>query len=84
MPGFLKSVDKPVVIAFGFIVVLLLAGSLYSSSFLSANYLLQQLQVERVDPRVPGPGDVETAAADALAKVDHPLAVGREGVGPEE
>jgi ribose transport system permease protein len=45
MPGFLKSVDKPVVIAFGFIVVLLLAGSLYSSSFLSANYLLQQLQV---------------------------------------
>src|SRR3546814_5513493 len=41
----LKQVDRPVAIAFGFIVVLLLAGSLYSSSFLSANYLLQQLQV---------------------------------------
>jgi ribose transport system permease protein len=34
-----------VLIAFGFIVVMLLAGSLYSSSFLSATYLLQQLQV---------------------------------------
>src|SRR3546814_10121387 len=41
----LKQVDRPVAIAFGFIVVLLLAGSLYSSSFLPANYLLQQLQV---------------------------------------
>ena len=45
MKELLKSVDKPVAIAFGFIAVLLLAGSLYSSSFLSANYLLQQLQV---------------------------------------
>ena len=45
MQAILKSVDKPVAIAFGFIVLLLLAGSLYSSSFLSANYLLQQLQV---------------------------------------
>ncbi|WP_299391684.1 ABC transporter permease [Pelagibius sp.] len=45
LQGALKSVDRPVVIAFGFIVVMLLAGSLYSSSFLSANYLLQQLQV---------------------------------------
>ena len=45
MQAVLKSVDRPVAIAFGFIVVLLLAGSLYSSSFLSANYLLQQLQV---------------------------------------
>ena len=45
MQRLLKHVDKPVAIAFGFIVVLLLAGSLYSSSFLSANYLLQQLQV---------------------------------------
>jgi ribose transport system permease protein len=41
----LKRIDRPVAIAFGFIVLLLLAGSLYSSSFLSANYLLQQLQV---------------------------------------
>jgi ribose transport system permease protein len=45
MQAVLKSVDKPVLIAFGFIVVMLLAGSLYSSNFLSANYLLQQLQV---------------------------------------
>ena len=41
----MKSVDKPVLIAFGFILVLLVAGSLYSSNFLSATYLLQQLQV---------------------------------------
>jgi ribose transport system permease protein len=45
MQDVLKSVDKPVLIAFGFIVVMLLAGSLYSSNFLSATYLLQQLQV---------------------------------------
>lgn len=45
MQAVLKRIDRPVAIAFGFIVVLLLAGSLYSSSFLSANYLLQQLQV---------------------------------------
>jgi ribose transport system permease protein len=45
MQAVLKSVDKPVLIAFGFIILMLLAGSLYSSSFLSANYLLQQLQV---------------------------------------
>jgi ribose transport system permease protein len=45
MQAVLKSVDKPVLIAFGFIALMLLAGSLYSSNFLSANYLLQQLQV---------------------------------------
>jgi ribose transport system permease protein len=45
MQAVLKSVDKPVLIAFGFILLMLAAGSLYSSSFLSANYLLQQLQV---------------------------------------
>ena len=45
MQDVLKSVDRPVLIAFGFIIVMLLAGSLYSSSFLSATYLLQQLQV---------------------------------------
>jgi len=45
MQAILKRVDKPVAIAFGFTIVLLLGGSLYSSSFLSANYLLQQLQV---------------------------------------
>jgi len=41
----LAAIDRPVLIAFGFIVVMLLAGSLYSSNFLSPAYLLQQLQV---------------------------------------
>jgi ribose transport system permease protein len=45
MQDVLKSVDKPVLIAFSFIIVMLLAGSLYSSNFLSGTYLLQQLQV---------------------------------------
>ena len=40
-----QHVERPVLIAFGFIIVLLVAGSFYSSNFLSANYLLQQLQV---------------------------------------
>lgn len=41
----LKRADKPVLAAFGCIIILLLLGSLYSSSFLSPEYLLQQLQV---------------------------------------
>lgn len=45
MAALARSVDKSVIVAFGFILVLLLAGSLYSPSFLSATYLLQQLQV---------------------------------------
>jgi ribose transport system permease protein len=45
MQAVLRSVDKPVLVAFGFIILLLLAGSLYSSNFLSPKYLLQQLQV---------------------------------------
>ena len=45
LSSFLARVDKPVLAAFGCIVVLLLVGSLYSSSFLSPEYLLQQLQV---------------------------------------
>jgi ribose transport system permease protein len=45
MQAVLRSVDKPVLVAFGFIILLLLAGSLYSSNFLSPEYLLQQLQV---------------------------------------
>ncbi len=45
MTALLRSVDKSVAIAFGFVLILLLAGSLYSSNFLSATYLLQQLQV---------------------------------------
>jgi len=45
MQFILRHVEKPVLIAFGFIVLLLIAGSFYSSNFLSATYLLQQLQV---------------------------------------
>src|SRR3569833_2982036 len=40
-----QRVDLPVVIAFGCIVLLLVVGSIYSSSFLSPDYLLQQLKV---------------------------------------
>ncbi len=40
----LKTIDKSVIIAFGFIILLLAAGSVYSSNFLSPTYLLQQLQ----------------------------------------
>ncbi len=39
------GLDLPVSVAFGCIVILLLAGALYSSEFLSPDYLLQQLQV---------------------------------------
>src|SRR5690349_25179599 len=42
--GFLR-VDPAIASAFGCILVLLLLGSLYSSSFLSPPYLLQQLKV---------------------------------------
>lgn len=41
----IRQIDKPVLAAFGFIVVLLVGGTLYSSNFLSPDYLLQQLQV---------------------------------------
>lgn len=41
----LRPADLPLLIASGFIVVILLAGSLYNSSFLSPHYLVQQLQV---------------------------------------
>ncbi len=43
--GLLKGIDRPVAIAFACIVALLLVGSLYSRSFLSPDYLLQQLKV---------------------------------------
>src|SRR5271169_2780347 len=43
--GLFKEADRPVVIAFACIVALLLVGSLYSRSFLSPEYLLQQLKV---------------------------------------
>jgi ribose transport system permease protein len=39
------GLDLPVAVAFACIIVLLLAGSLYSPEFLSLDYLLQQLQV---------------------------------------
>lgn len=40
-----RRLDPAIVSAFGCIALLLLVGSLYSSSFLSADYLLQQLKV---------------------------------------
>jgi len=40
-----RRLDPAIVAAFGCIVVLLLVGSLYSSSFMSPEYLLQQLKV---------------------------------------
>lgn len=43
--GLLNRMDRAVLAAFACIIVLLLVGSLYSSSFLSPEYLLQQLQV---------------------------------------
>ncbi len=45
MPKFVRRADPAVAIAFGCIVLLLLLGSLYSRSFLSPDYLLQQLKV---------------------------------------
>ena len=45
MPKFIRRSDPAVVTAFACIVVLLLLGSLYSRSFLSPEYLLQQLKV---------------------------------------
>ena len=48
-PGFAEAlkrrIDPPVAIAFACIIAMLLLGSLYSSSFLSPEYLLQQLKV---------------------------------------
>jgi ribose transport system permease protein len=41
----IRRLDPAVAIAFGCILLLLLLGSLYSSSFLSPEYLLQQLKV---------------------------------------
>jgi ribose transport system permease protein len=40
-----RHVDPAIASAFGCIVAVLLIGSLYSSSFLSPDYLLQQLKV---------------------------------------
>lgn len=45
MPKFLRRIDPAVATAFACIVALLVFGSLYSTSFLSPEYLLQQLKV---------------------------------------
>ncbi|RWN00706.1 MAG: ABC transporter permease [Mesorhizobium sp.] len=45
MPKFIRRADPAVATAFTCIVILLLLGSLYSRSFLSPEYLLQQLKV---------------------------------------
>ncbi|AYG62831.1 ABC transporter permease [Rhizobium jaguaris] len=45
IPSRLRRVDPAVPIAFGCILLLLLGGSIYSSNFLSPDYLLQQLKV---------------------------------------
>ncbi len=45
MPKFLRRLDPAVATSFACIVALLVFGSLYSSSFLSPEYLLQQLKV---------------------------------------
>ncbi|AZO12135.1 MULTISPECIES: ABC transporter permease [unclassified Mesorhizobium] len=45
MPKFIRRADPAVVTAFACILLLLLLGSLYSRSFLSPEYLLQQLKV---------------------------------------
>lgn len=44
-PAFVRRIDPAIASAFGCIALLLLVGSLYSSSFLSPEYLLQQLKV---------------------------------------
>ncbi|CAL78517.1 putative sugar ABC transporter, permease protein; putative ribose ABC transporter rbsC-like [Bradyrhizobium sp. ORS 278] len=43
--GWLRRIDPAVAASFGCILLLLLVGSLYSRSFLSPDYLLQQLKV---------------------------------------
>jgi ribose transport system permease protein len=45
IPGFLRRIDPAVLMAFACIILLLFVGSLYSSNFLSPEYLLQQLKV---------------------------------------
>jgi ribose transport system permease protein len=45
MTRVLRLVDRPVLVAFGFVVILLFLGAIYSRQFLSGFYLLQQLRV---------------------------------------
>ena len=45
MTTVLRVSERPAVIAFGFVILLVVLGGLYNPQFLSAVYLLQQLQV---------------------------------------
>jgi ribose transport system permease protein len=45
LPRWLAQIDRALLAAMAFIVLLLVAGALYDSNFLSLDYLLQQLQV---------------------------------------
>ena len=45
LAAWMRRLDLPLVIASACIIVILLVGSLYNSSFLSPHYLIQQLQV---------------------------------------
>jgi ribose transport system permease protein len=45
LPAFIRRIDPAVATAFGCIILLLIVGSLYSSNFLSPEYLIQQLKV---------------------------------------
>ncbi len=45
LPSFMRKADPAVLTAFGCIVLVLFLGSLYSSNFMSPEYLLQQLKV---------------------------------------
>lgn len=45
VPAFLRRIDPAVATAFACIFLLLFLGSLYSPSYLSPEYLLQQLKV---------------------------------------
>lgn len=45
LPAFIRRVDPAVATAFGCIILLLIVGSVYSSNFLSPEYLIQQLKV---------------------------------------
>jgi ribose transport system permease protein len=44
-PAFIRRFDPAVLTAFGCIILLLIVGSIYSSNFLSPEYLIQQLKV---------------------------------------
>lgn len=45
LPAFIRRMDPAVLTAFGCIILLLIVGSIYSSNFLSIEYLVQQLKV---------------------------------------